>query len=72
MIEKLCKNCKYYTAPEKGLEKKDTGHCDCEKFVYDKGKIYPLNDKLEYWDSENYGAGFYVGSNFGCIHFKPK
>jgi hypothetical protein len=71
-MEKLCKNCKYYTAPENKYKKKDKGTCSCEKFIYDdwSDEIYPLNDKLAYWDYESYYASFYVGSNFGCIHFK--
>jgi len=72
-MKKICKNCKYYKAPKTRLGKiEDSGSCRCKKFVYNNNMddIYPLNDKLEYYDYESYQAGFYVGQNFGCIHFK--
>ena len=71
-MDKLCKNCKFYSKPEEDWIKEDRGNCSCDKFVYNvdmKITDYPLNDRLEYWDYESYSAGFYVGSNFGCIHF---
>jgi hypothetical protein len=43
------------------------GKCSCEKFVYDD--LCPI-DGLEYWDFENYKAGFYTGPNFGCVHWE--
>ena len=70
-MEKLCKNCKYYAKPDDEFqEERGRGLCFCDKFVYDEKDMYPLNDKLEYLDYEGYQASFYVGSNFGCIHFK--
>ena len=30
------------------------------------------DDRLECYDIENFDLEFYVGSNFGCIHFKSK
>jgi len=70
-----CKDCKYYNPPEDDFDKKlCRGKCTSEKFVYnvdmDFEKDYPLGDRLEYWDSESYSAGFYVGENFGCKHYK--
>lgn len=68
-MEKVCKNCKHYVAPRGDDKKDDLGECNCNKFFYDNNELRPLNDKLEYWDYEGYSAGFYVGKNFGCIHF---
>lgn len=73
-MKKICKNCKFYTPPPIEHRDIDNGKCKCKKFVYDdwSGTIYPLNDKLEYFDYDGYRAGFSVGENFGCIHFKKK
>lgn len=55
------------------------GECKSIKFEYGEGywvdmkngKIKSLNDdSLYYIDSEEYGASFRVGENFGCIHWK--
>lgn len=63
----------FYSPPKENEYRQgnDTGTCQSDKFVYGDD-IYPLNDKLEYWDYESYSAGFYVGQNFGCIHFQPR
>ena len=68
-MKKICKNYKYYTIEDEEL---DTGECSCDKFVYGgwNENIHPLNDKFVYIDSEGQSAEFYVGSNFGCVHFK--
>lgn len=60
-----CKDCKYFTRSEKGMN----NFCHNPKFVYQDVKE---DDQLAYWDYESYSAGFYVGENFGCIHFEAK
>lgn len=73
-IKKRCKNCKYYKSTEK-----PRGECSNKNYIYtedltwqeyDKAKKY--DDTLNYWDYESYMAGFNVGENFGCIHFKKR
>lgn len=73
-VFKKCKYCKYYKKPKEDYEiRKDLGTCICDKFIYDaEREDYPLNDKFEYIDYEGYSASFYVGQNFGCIHWASK
>ena len=72
MKDKICKNCGYFEESLDYKAKDDRHNCNCPNFVYtgnnDNG--YPLGNKLGYWDYESFSAGFEVGSNFGCIHFK--
>lgn len=62
-MDKICKNCKYF------LKDEDNNYGDCENahFVYDE--TTPING-LMYVDYEGYAANFYVGEEFGCIHFE--
>jgi len=69
-----CKDCIYWS----DLDWKTTfrepvdykiGKCSCPSFVESET---PPKDGLEYWDAEGYLAGFHVGEDFGCIHFKKK
>lgn len=62
-MNKICKNCKYFS------KDKDENYGDCvnEHFVYDE--TTPING-LMYADYEGYAANFYVGEEFGCIHFE--
>lgn len=69
-MERLCKNCKYYAKKDR-VRGKDFGCCSCDKFVYTGGEHLPLeDDMLIYEDFEQYDACFFVGENFGCVHFK--
>lgn len=70
-----CKDCVSFKRVEGEFELryhgKDAGTCDNKHFIYaDNGKV-PA-DSLAYWDYEGYSAGFHVGANFGCIHFKAR
>ncbi len=79
-----CKDCKYYEGYEKEAweadisSKGDEGTCNCPKFVCsDELPLMakdadPLYDRLEYLSVDGDDAGFYVGANFGCIHYEPK
>jgi len=82
-MKNICKNCKHYkeisikeyeewdVKKEKMvvLDKfKSKGTCDSDKFIY-YGDENALDDRLSYFDYENYQASFEVGENFGCIHF---
>ena len=64
-----CKDCEHFEPFKKD---KGFGRCFCEKFVYEEHVKSPTTDMLIYGDYEGYYADFYVGENFGCIHFKPK
>ena len=66
-----CKNCKYYKAKD---DKQNFGNCNCKKIQYSENlsEKDETDDMLIYWDYELYSAGFEVGKNFGCIHFKKK
>lgn len=71
-MKKICQNCKYYEPPRwQYPRERDMGSCVCDKFIQ-KYKAdesdYPLKDKVQI----TLNAMFYVGKNFGCIHFKPK
>ena len=75
-----CKDCKFYKYDSideiwndnysKVLKEIVRGECYNEKFRFD----YNLkeDDEFVYYDSEFYKGGFYVGEEFGCIHFKRK
>jgi hypothetical protein len=64
-MNKICKNCKYFSQGDYNK----IGFCANEHFVYETlAKDTPING-LSYWDYECYAAGFYVGEEFGCIHF---
>lgn len=74
-----CKNCKYfqhdYNNDYSWKEKYEYnyGECRCNKFEYEETYNYEEKketDKLLYYDYESYSAGFFVGKDFGCIHFK--
>lgn len=82
-MEKVCKNCKYFEKEEDRFVEKNFGSCLCEKFVYlhaDKydesyagdefEKLILEDDMVAYEDAEMYAARFYVGGNFGCVHFQ--
>lgn len=47
------------------------GECVSAKFMYSGAgvSLEPQLDTLIYWDYEAYKAGFYVGQEFGCIHW---
>jgi len=65
-MKKICKNCSWRDA---------TGHCNntdkiFESDYYSLEKDKSKDDYLEYSFDES--GGFYVGENFGCIHFKNK
>lgn len=78
MVDKLCKNCKHWERHKDdvltrlgGIKK--NGYCNHEKFLYSDestNEELEAGDTLNYWDYENYGAGFETGENFGCIHFE--
>ena len=72
-MKKICKNCKYYEGYTDDIYiEDDKGSCSCPKIINDEPEKLPLNDKAEYTDYEGYMAYFFVGKNFGCIHFKSK
>lgn len=74
-MQKLCKNCKYYTPHTEELSQ-GFGSCDCPKFKYESAYNWKENglekDNLLYMDYEWYSAGIDVGEDFGCIHFKEE
>ena len=78
-MEKLCKNCKYFKRHENSVFSSKFGNCTCSKFIYgsafehtekEKNDFSEKADELLYEDYEGYSAGFEVGENFGCIHWK--
>jgi len=66
-----CKDCKYFRPARDGYDaEKNNNTCDNDKFFIEYiGQVTPHN-ALVYWDYEGYSAGFYVGEEFGCIHFE--
>lgn len=74
MQKHICKNCKYYFKfVDKPYKPQKYGDCNCEKFEYEEyGNYKNIKDKLVYSDYEGYSAYFYVGEEFGCIHWKQK
>lgn len=71
-MERLCKNCKHYAKADR-VRGKNFGTCSCDKFVYTGDEHLPLeDDMLIYEDFEQYNAAFFVGENFGCIHFEER
>jgi hypothetical protein len=58
-----CKNCAHFKRETDG----DNYCLNDSKFVYDETTP---KDGLSYHDCEQYAAGFYVGEDFGCVHFK--
>ena len=81
-VEPICKNCEYFYDRGKGYttNNKSYGRCSCPKFRYEIPMIFVKEsgqhslekDNLVYADYEGYDAGFDVGIEFGCKHFKPK
>ncbi len=63
-----CKDCVFFT---KGSDL-DSNECSSPKFVYSGDSGITETDQLGYWDQESYVAGFNVGEDFGCVHFKAK
>jgi len=73
-VEPICQNCEYFYKKGCGYttcNNKNYGRCSCPKFRYEEPKRGE-NDNLVYSDYESYAAGFDVGIEFGCKHFKPK
>jgi hypothetical protein len=71
-MKKICKNCEYFKYSDDKIYQKHQGECSNPNFIYtgDGGEV-AING-LGYWDCESYYAGFDVGEEFGCIHFKEK
>lgn len=65
----ICKNCKHWKRYDFSEKHTYMGTCSSIKFVY---KEDPSKDSLEYWDYEDYSAGFATGEDFGCIHWETK
>jgi hypothetical protein len=68
-MEKICKNCVSFETKEKNGK---FGSCYNEKLAYGEEVKDRKDDMLIYYDYESYDAGFYVGINFGCIHWEGK
>lgn len=62
----FCKNCKYL---DKSLSNGNKFACKNSKLTSDSydNKEYNADDSLIYQFDE--GGDFFVGENFGCIHF---
>lgn len=70
-----CKDCKYFKRNTDKFWSNKYGVCECNKFIYGSScdeNIVKNTDQLLYEDSEGYAAGFEVGQDFGCIHFKER
>jgi hypothetical protein len=72
-MEKICKNCKHYKAV------KGEKYGDCGKMYYgyfhEGGIATPFTKAKQ--GTQNFSHvcfsdNFYVGENFGCIHYKEK
>lgn len=62
MAEKLCGTCKF---------RSERGMCKSEKLAESEGQSEELRrDMLVYSYSE--GGAFWVGENFGCVHWAKK
>jgi hypothetical protein len=67
-----CKNCKWFIPANHIFDtRKNYNTCDNPNFVYVGSSPVP-DHGLGYWDYESYSAGFYVGEEFGCIHWRAK
>ena len=66
-MEKLCKNCKW---------RDEGGFCVNEGKIYEDGYGRGGRDSSTSDDCLIYsfyeGGDFWVGENFGCVHFKEK
>lgn len=51
---------------------KNEHDCSNSHFKYTGDLSEPNSDDLSYSDYEGYSAGFSVGEDFGCIHWKQK
>jgi len=61
-----CKDCKFST--EAGLP----GNLDCTNPKFAIGYGYDTAPDDAAWIEDDEGWAWYVGPNFGCIHFEPK
>ena len=68
-MKKICKNCTFFKY-NKYL--KNEHDCSNPHFKYTGDLSEPNSDDLGYSDYEGYSAGFSVGEDFGCIHWKQK
>jgi len=72
---KICKNCAFFVKaldPKSKYSYENENKCISPKFVYVTYNGETPIDGLGYWDAECWKAGFYVGENFGCIHFNKR
>lgn len=58
-MKKICKNCKWFG--------KD-GLVSCDKISFERGADMFSNDS----DAFYFEVNFFVGDNFGCIHWEGK
>jgi hypothetical protein len=71
-MTKICKNCEYFKYSNSVIHPKYQGECSNPNFIYTGDGEELVINGLGYWDYESYNAGFDVGAEFGCIHFKEK
>ena len=63
---KTCKDCNWSEPRENHSWELQTAlTCNSPKFGYQGCD----NDGLAYWDEESYRADFFVGPDFGCVHW---
>ena len=71
-MTKRCGTCANFTRYSDGFSARyhgpHAGECTCDKFRYESGVLGA--DELHYWDYESYSAGFAVGDQFGCVHWR--
>lgn len=63
-----CKDCKCWERWKGEIY----GQCDSLKVAYGHEHEIKVGDEAFYMDCETYGAGLFLGENFGCIHFEKK
>ena len=60
-----CRDCRWHDFEEHRLD----GHCSHEKMISDYHRKTPI-DGIRTEDDE--GWGFYVGPDFGCVHWEAR
>ena len=67
-----CKDCRYFSHVKGEIYSKSfMGDCSRrDKIAHEDAD--GCSDVLVYWAGDDYGGGFEVGEDFGCVHWKKK